>query len=425
MGLFSFLNRDAPSSGIRWALGVPTSENTSRLVDDTTSTVYACCKVLSDNLSRMPISVKKDGEEGLDNYMDSDLWDLLRYAPNDYQSPQSFISTLEYLRNYYGNSFAQIHRKGKTGKISRFEIIHPDHIVDSYKVSGRLYYSVQRENTVETISSDDMLHFKSISENGMFGLSPIYTLRKDISIVQNAEDTIENFYKKKATPSLVLTSNLGDVKSYQVLRTAQEDFLEKYGGPTKAGQVITLPPNTKLESIAANYANAEMMETMKLKSKDIAAVYSVPLYMLGDSTGTDAENSSLTFRNYTIAPIAAMYRSELEFKLLSVESRREGVTIEFALDTLIEADLASMTKAVAEQVKSGLMTPSEGAVKLGNKKIIGEFGDKHYVQAQYIPLENYEDYDVFSGKEPSSEDSKTPDKIKSTSNKPKPKEKEE
>jgi len=422
MGLFSFLTRGHPMTGVSWRLGVATGENTSRLTDDTTSTVYACCKILSDNLSRMPVSIKKDDDSGSIGYKTHELWNLLHNAPNAYQSPQVFMSTLEYHRNYYGNAFARIYRRN--GKAIRFEIVHPDHVVDSYKVNGKLYYSIQiDDNKVEKhISSDDILHFRAISENGIFGLSPIYALRKEISIVQNVEDTLDNFYQKRATPSLVLSSTLGDVKSYQVLRVAQEDFLEKYGGPTKAGEVITLPPNTKLESMAANYASAELIETMKLNKVDIASVYSIPLYLLGNSSGDDAENSSLTFRNYTVAPIAAMYRSEFEFKLLSNEERNNGVTIEFDLDALIEADLVAKTKSVAEQVKSGVSTPNEAAVKLGNSKIQGEYGDKHFMQAQYIPLEDYGNYDVFGEKQPTSEDSKTPNKIKNTTKQTKQKE---
>jgi len=424
MSWFNFFTRGQPSSGVNWRIGVPTSENTSRLVEDTVSTVYSCCKILSDNVSRIPITIKKDGLGGIEEHKESDLWRILNIAPNNYQSPQSFMSTLEYHRNYYGNAFARIHRK--RGFVKSLEIIHPDFIVDSYKKNNRLYYSIQKDDTVErNVSSDDILHFKAISENGIFGLSPVFALRKEISIMQNIEDTLDNFYKKKATPSLVLTSNLGDVKSYQVLRTAQEDFLEKYGGPTKAGQVITLPPNTKLESIAANFANSEMIESSKLKRIDIASAYSVPLYMLGETTGSDIESASLTFRNFTITPIIAMYRSEMEFKLLSEKEKMEGVSISFDLDALIEADITSITRAVAEQVKSGLMTPNEAAKKLGNSRIEGEFGDKHYLQAQYLLLENYGDYNVFGDKPPASEDSKTPDKIKSTSNQPKPKEKEE
>jgi len=55
-------------------------------------------------------------------------------------------------------------------------------------------------------------------------------------------------------------------------------------------------------------------------------------------------------------------------------------------------------------------------VKKGDskEKIEGEFGDVHYMQAQYIILEKYDEYNVFGDSEPTSEDSKTPTKIKNT-----------
>lgn len=395
MGLFStFMKQGVPSLGLKFRWGITTQTNTSISEDDSTSIIYSCCKILSENLSRMPIQIKKEDTLGMKGFKDHHLWNILNYAPNRYQSPQAFWSTVEYHRNYFGNGVVQVHRY-QNGRVRRLEIIHPSLIKDAKVLNGVLYYYIQRANTLVQVSSDNILHFKALSEDGVFGFSPVYALSKDISILMQAEETIDNFYKNKATSQYALSAELGDSRNYKVLKQAQEDFQKDNGGADNAGKVITLPPNTKLHSLASNYADAQLIETMKSKKHDIASAFSIPLYMLNDTKGDDAENSSLIFRNYTISPIVSMYRSEMEFKLLSLQEKDKGVTIEFDLDALIEADMVSRTKAIAEQVKSGLMTPNEGSTKLGNSRIQGEYGDYHYVQAQYVPLEKFDDYDVF------------------------------
>ncbi len=391
-----------PPNGLKFRWGISTNTTESLSTESVSSVIFACCKILSENIARMPIEVKHEEKLGIEGFKSHHLWNLFMYAPNNYQSPQSFWSTIEYHRNYYGNAFAKINRNNG-GEAINFEIIHPSLVVDARIVNGNLYYYYQSEGGLVELSSDNMLHFKSISEDGVFGVSPVYALGQDGNIINNIDDTLNTFYKNKATSTMALASEVGDSRNYKVLKQAQDDFSDEYAGPENAGKIITLPPNTKLVSVASNYGDAQMIETLKYKRNDVAAVFSIPLYMLGDTKGDDAENSSLIFRNYTISPIVVMYESELSMKLLTEKEVKAGVTIDFDLDALIEADLISKTGAIAEQVKSGLMTPNEGAVKMGNSKIEGEWGDYHYVQAQYIPLEEFGDYNVFNSEEKETE----------------------
>jgi len=415
MGIFNNIWGTMSNIGFNFRARIGIPSNTVEIADgEANSIIYTCCSILADNVSRMPVNVKIKGEEGITLNKEHYLFKLLRYRPNSYQSPQKFWSTLEYHRGYYGNAFAWIHRD-KSGYASWFEIVHPDSVISAKisKVNGKIIYKIEigigspETRREEVVSGDDMLHFTTMTDNGVFGISPIYALARDLNIVQQAGETVSNFYKNKATSTLALESSLGDSRNIKALQQAQKDFAETSGGPENAGKVIPLPPNTKLVSIASNYADAQLVETLKLKKHDVAGAYHIPLYMLGDTTGDNAESSSLTFRNYTIAPIVAIYESELTFKLLNDDDLSNGVTIQFDTDILLSADLVSKTTAISTQVKSGILTPNEGAEKLGNKSIDSEWGDYHYTQLQYIPLELYEKYGLDETGTPKSSDPST------------------
>jgi hypothetical protein len=58
------------------------------------------------------------------------------------------------------------------------------------------------------------------------------------------------------------------------------------------------------------------------------------------------------------------------------------------MDSLVETDLKTKVAAVKDQVVNSLMTPNEGAKRLGTKGIKGASGDKHLLQAQYIFMED-------------------------------------
>jgi HK97 family phage portal protein len=402
MSVFSkIFNWGSSPFGLKWRFGISLANSTERTdgIEHASSAIYTCCKVLSDNVSRMPLQVMVVDKAGRKVMRNHKLYNILRHTPNGYQNPQAFWSTVEFHRNYYGNGFVKIHRNQASGYVRSLELIHPSRIEDCKMVNNSLYYyvrEVDREGnigkTTKPVLSDDMLHFKALAEDGYFGMSPVYAARNKMDIQDQAEETIRHFYENRATSTLALQSELGDARNYKVLKEAQNDFQAQHGGAQNAGKVITLPPNTKLVSMATNYADAQLIETMKFTKDEIAGCFNIPMYMLGATKGENAEQNSLTFRNYTIAPIARMYRAELEFKLLTPQEKNKRISIEFDLDVLVEMDYKAKVSAVKEQVVNGLMTPNEGALKLGNSKIEGTWGDLHFVQAQYIPLEQYEKY---------------------------------
>jgi len=391
MGLINYMKNTFGStvSGLKFFWGINTTSGKSMITERLVTVAYTCRKILADNISRMPISVQYSGDDKLIDPTRHNIHYILNTAPNGYTSPQFFWQTVEYHRAKYGNGFARIHR-GNDGEVKYLTIIHPDEIEYANIVNGILFYKMFEID--EKIPSDDILHFRTVGEDRIFGISPLFVLANDFQIINNVDDTINNFYKNKASSQFALKSTIGDARSYSVMKKAQDDFKEDYGGPDNAGKVITLPPNTELQNLSSNYTDADLINTFNLKRGDIASAHGIPLYMLSETRGDNAEDSSLIFRNFAIAPIVQIYISELEFKLLTADDKKQGYSIAFDLEKLVEADVVSRAKSITDQVKSGVMTPNEGSRKLGNEKIEGEFGDKHYMQMQYIVLEEYDKY---------------------------------
>src|SRR5690554_3769141 len=63
--------------------------------------VFTCCKILSDNLSRMPLSVWVDNDSGKVELKRHRLTYLIKTKPNSYQNAQQFWSTVEYHRSEF------------------------------------------------------------------------------------------------------------------------------------------------------------------------------------------------------------------------------------------------------------------------------------------------------------------------------------
>jgi len=162
------------------------------------STVSNCVKLLSDTLSRIPVNVYKSTTKGnlIDNKDNRNR--LLFYSPDGIITSQTFFQSLEYNRNYTGNAFALIHRD-KTGMPFKLELI-PSYFVDYPKmIKGQLYYNVKRLNdkgeTIEVvINSNDILHFKMMSKDGLWGINPVEAQRLNLSTLYKSKTTADNFW---------------------------------------------------------------------------------------------------------------------------------------------------------------------------------------------------------------------------------------
>jgi len=370
------------------------------------ATVFTCCKILSDNLSRMPLSVWVDNETGKVEMKRHRLTYLLKTRPNNYQNAQQFWSTVEYHRSEFGNALVRVHKDSTTAFPQSLEIIHPGYMRDYYFSGGNLYYRfVQPDTNVEiTVPGTDILHFRNMSEDGIIGLSTLVAIERQTNINERATSTIDNFYKNNATSPMALETDLpGNLSgpAAGVLKETSTNFQERYSGPTNAGKWIHLPIGTRLKSIAMQFADAKLIETLRFTREDISAAYGIPLFMVdGSAEKLDVEQLTTLFKNNTMGPIASIYISEINSKLLTRDEIERGFTVLFDIMSLIGMDFKTLVSGIKEQVVNGLMTPNEGAKKLGNKPIEGKWGNMHFMQAQYIPLENYSEYSVLKKEDP-------------------------
>jgi len=371
------------------------------------STVYTCIDRLCKAISRMPISIYSDTTSGRTELKFHRLYYLLRYQPNPLQNAQTFWETVEFHRLKFGNGLVRCHKDPTTAYVTKFEIIHPLRLQEIIVTGDTMTYRITRTDGygTETVDSADMLHFKNISEDGYVGLNILEALKRHTNINERATAHIDNFHKNNGVQSTALeTSFPGDLSAQGKLAMddQRKDFLNTNGGPDNSGKPMLLPAFTKVVKLNLSFADSQLIETLKYTREEIAAAFGIPLFMIdGTAEKLDIEQLTLLFRTNTIGPIVSVYIAEFLAKLFTKdEILLKGIKPEFDTSVIIEMDYTKKVATIKEQVVNGLMTPNEAAAKLGNKTIPGDFGNKHYMQAQYIPLENYPEYSTLQKNDP-------------------------
>lgn len=376
--------------------------------------VFNCCTILSNNLSRMQVQIFKD-EDGRLKQNQHRLTKLLGYKPNSIQSAQNFWSTVEYHRSLYGNGFAKIYTNSN-GIATSFEILHPEAFKNYKMVRGKLFYyfdmskvNTNQSTSVEAISSDNILHFKSIAFDGILGLSPLKAAQLSAQLNSHAATSVKNLYKcgsltpmvVEDTPQSITGRPSAGSKNKDNNDDLKETFDKSYSGSINAGKVPFLPPGKTLKQIIIDYSKLQLIDTLKFSRDEIANIYSVPQWMVSDNdvVVSNIEQQSLAFINYTIAPITAIYEAELENKLL-LDVELGVYSIEFDAEQLIKLDTKTKVKSIRDQVTAGLMSPQEATRKLGNKKIETKWAEKHFIQKQNHALEDWDTVDLKNNTQP-------------------------
>lgn len=361
------------------------------------SSVYTCIKVLGDTLSRLPLNVYQE-TAGVGKTIEKEdyRYPLLHYQPNYFTTSQTFISTLEWHRNLKGNAFAKIIRNPDTARVEMLQIIPPSIVTGYNIVDNKLYYQLEYEDErdkpiKEVVIADDMLHFKMISSNGIMGVNPIEALRKNLSVNWKGLTTIDTFYTNNAVTPKALKSMIPDAAYRPRVKEGIEDFMSNYAGPTNAGQMIVLPEYTEVQDLTMSLVDAEFLETIKFNTNQISALYGVPYHMVGELTASkwsNVQQMALDFKLTTLDNIARMYRQEFESKLLSMEERLGGKSIEFNFMAYLESSPDERIKSYKDLFSVGAIEPNEIRIREGYP--VYPEGSKKYVPSNFQPTDKKE-----------------------------------
>jgi HK97 family phage portal protein len=328
------------------------------------STVYTCIDILGKTLSKLPLEKYIETDQGKKKDKQSPLYELVHYNPNAYTTSQSFINALETNRNFKGNSFAYIERDPASGRPVSLRLLLPGQVQGYYIENGSLYYFIQMDlskDKLTVVSSINILHFKMMTRDGIWGLNPIEALRLNLSTTYKGMQTIDTFYDNNATSPKALKSTISGANQKAMLE-ALDKFNKDYSGAGNAGQMVPLPPNTEIQELKLNFGDAQFIETVKFNANQIAALFGIPAHMVGNTEASkfnNVEQMEIGFRADTISAIARMYRQEFEMKLLTTSQRAGGESIEFNLNAMIDTDAQTRFEGYKVLASIGAISPNK------------------------------------------------------------------
>ena len=324
--------------------------------------VFRSCDLIASSVGMLPTYLMRRLPEGrLERAEDHPLFDLLLSQPNAWQTAYEFKGQMQLNALTEGDAYAHIVRSGR--RILALVPLEPARVTpvqgEDWTVSYR--YNRPAGGTV-TLAPDEVFHLRSLSRDGINGLSRVRLAREAIALALQAENAAARLFRNGLMlgGALWTQGRLSD-PAYARLKADMEDR----EGADNAHRWWIFEEGLKPEKMAMNATDAQLIEARKHQVEEVARAFGVPrpLLMMDDTSwGSGIEQLGIFFVRYGLDPWFQAWEQGLARCLLTLPERR---TLYFDFDEhellrgSMEAQANFYAKALGAGGQQPWMTPNE------------------------------------------------------------------
>lgn len=340
--------------------------------------VYACVRLLSESVAMLPHKVhRRLRGGGQEPASDHPLAQVLERRPNVWQTPFEFrrLSMVHMLLR--GNAYAQITRVGP--RIVSLTPLNPARMEVGQTATGELgYIYTKKDGKTVKFTQDDILHLRSLSTDGLVGISPIESARQAIGTALAAESHSGKLFGSgiQTTGVLKHPANL----SPEAITRLADSFASRYSGSENAFRPLILEEGMDWQSIGMNSTDAQFIEGRKFQRNEIAMFYGVPPHMIGDiergtSWGSGIEQQGLGFLTHTLMPWLVNIEQSTDAFLLGDEAKRFFTN--FDTSEIVRVDFAARQAGYKIMRENGVLSANEWRKSEGMQPRSDAAGDEY------------------------------------------------
>lgn len=312
-------------------------------------------ETIATQIASLPISVyETDGDGNRQEATGHALYDLLKNRPHPLYNSGDFRAAIVRILILRGNCFVRMHYTG--ARITSLEII--DNLTsDIVEVGGQYFYKF--EGVSEPVSSDEVLHFKINSKDGISGQSTI-KLFKDCLERALAEIKLGKMYYTKGgqVGGVLAPDQPMDVRQFEQARAA---WNRHNTGMDKMGQVGMLPVGVKYVKLGDSLNENQLNQSRARTTEDISNMTGVHPILLGamdSATFSNVEELNRVFVQFTLRSYIKIIEDEFNTKAISARERGR-LRVRFNTAGLLRGDTSARADFYMKMRTVQAMSPNE------------------------------------------------------------------
>jgi len=354
------------------------------------STYYACKRVVSEDVGKLPFLLHRKLDRGRERAVDHPLYKLLHDSPHPFMSSQAWRETLTDHAQAWGNGYSRIYRKGR--KVVELSLpIHPSRVTVKFDEDDHLVYDVRVYDNkghykgLERWRDSEMFHLHGCGGDGIGGYSVIQMARESLGMGLAAQKFGAAMFGNGVTFSGLLEypGQLDDAE----VEHLKETWKASHGGAGNAMGMGVLEQGLKWVQTGIPPQDAQFLETRQFQVVEVCRWFRMPPHKvqhLADATFTNIEHQGKEYVDDTLMAWNVRWEQEVRRKLLGGYEEDEYAP-EILVTALLRGDTAARSAFYTALFNIGALSPNDIA-ELENGNPIGPEGDMRYIQSNMTTL---------------------------------------
>ena len=342
------------------------------------SAFVACVRVISDQVASLPLKVYKRSADGADSTVawDHPLARILHTQPNPECSSTDFRQAGQGHCLINGNAYAEM-VENNGGNLAAIYLRSPFRTLPYRDKTGKLIYkTTDTESGQERIiPTEKMIHVRGMGLDGIVGLSPVkFYMRELLGADLAAQGYSSSFFANDSRPGGYLKAP-GNLKNEQKLDAVTSWVSGHSRGNNN--RMAVLDAGWTWEKVGVDPQEAQFIETRKFNREQIAAIFGVPVHMVGGTADghVNLEQRNVEFLLYTIKPWLKKWEMAINAKVFPATDagRPNRFFAKFDTTELERPTMDILTKSIQMARYAGLMSMNDGRKLLKLEPLTREY----------------------------------------------------
>lgn len=306
---------------------------------------------ITNDIAKLPKGVFLKYGNTRESLTDHPVNYLLNVEPNNLMTAYDFWKVIGVSVLLKGDGFAKIIRNQISGLEENYIFLNWED-VKVFKSGQKLYYNYKGEN----LPSEDMLHFKGFSFDGLKGVGVVTFAAKQLGVMLDAQNYSSDIYKDRGIGYGVIESDK-DVNSDNK-KAIEDGFAAKMSSKNKF-KVPMLDSGMKYKNISITPAEAEFLETNKYGVLEVCRWLNINPHKIKDfSAGTysNVYQQSIEHVQDSIVPWTTRIEQEVTRKTFVRDSNKY---FRMNVNALLRGDLTSKKDYYTAMTYAGVYTRNE------------------------------------------------------------------
>lgn len=341
------------------------------------SAFWACVNLRAETIGTLPIHLRDKAKNVL---TDHPLYSVLHDRPNSMMTAPEYWSMQTAHVDMHGEAISVITRRVRDKSVISLEPVSaPNEVEMQQRKNGSWFYDIGGEK----YESDDILHLRGFSTNGLRGTPRIDIGRQILAAQLSANDSAMRAFKQglKVGGFFEMADNFQEGQALE-----WQKILNDYGRSENSGKWLTLLKGMKPiggAEFRMKPADAELLSSRHFGIEEICRLMGVPPQLIGhtdkaSSWASSIENINLFYLMYSLQPTFIRSEASIRAKLLTADDRARGHAPKFAIQGLLRSDMKTQFAFFASALQNGYYSRNEVRDLLDRGEIEG--GDEFTIQ---------------------------------------------